>query len=41
MSVGTFAACLHGTAFQLLMIVFGDMIDSFIANAKNATSSFK
>jgi hypothetical protein len=34
MLVGTLAACAHGAAMPVMMIVFGDMSDLFIYNAQ-------
>lgn len=38
MVLGTLAAVIHGTALPLMMVVFGDMTDSF-ANAGSSISS--
>ena len=40
MVVGMICAIIHGTGLQLLIIVFGDMIDSFVTNAKNVTVNY-
>jgi len=34
MLLGTVCACLHGAAMPLMMIVFGDVTDLFIAQSK-------
>ena len=40
MIVGMICAIIHGCGLQFLIILFGDMIDSFVTNAKNITVNY-
>ena len=40
MITGMLCAIIHGCAMQLLIIIFGDMIDSFVINEKDIPVNF-
>lgn len=35
MVIGGICACAHGLAMPLLMLYFGDMVDTFVESGKN------
>jgi len=40
MVTGILCAVIHGSAMQVLLVIFGDMIDSFVTNEKEISVNY-